>query len=104
MARPVIVSDLAAGADVVLTLPAVPEGRITGLRFDAGSDAALAAALLRLFSMPDPSRTTIGLRGRDWAIGHFNAAVAAEQMLRLYGEIAGRPAEAPAKSHKISAI
>lgn len=90
MARPVIVSDLAAGADVVLTLPAVPESRITGLRFDAGSDAALAAALLRLFSMPEPSRATIGLRGRDWALGHFNATVAAEQMLRVYDEALGR--------------
>jgi glycosyltransferase involved in cell wall biosynthesis len=106
MARPVIVSDLAAGADVVLTLPAVPEGRITGLRFDAGSDAALAAALLRLFSMPDPSRTTIGLRGRDWAIGHFNAAVAAEQMLRVYDAVLGRDdtAQGRAKPDKIRAI
>ncbi|MFZ0845119.1 MAG: glycosyltransferase, partial [Pseudolabrys sp.] len=49
MARPVVVSDLAAGPDVVLTAPAVPEGRCTGLRFAAGDDAALAAALLRLF-------------------------------------------------------
>ena len=56
MARPVIVSDLGAGPDVVLTPPAVPESRITGLRFPAGDDAALAAALLRLFSMPEPMR------------------------------------------------
>ena len=37
---------------------------------------------------------------------HFNAAVGTEQMLRLYGEIAGRgetPALVP-QSHKISAI
>ncbi len=92
MARPVIVSDLAAGSDVVLTLPAVPEGRITGLRFDTGSDAALAAAVLRLFSMPEPNRAAIGLRGREWAIGHFNAAVAAEQMLRVYDAALGRDA------------
>ena len=32
-ARPVIVSDLGAGPDVVLTAPAVPDGRVTGLRF-----------------------------------------------------------------------
>ena len=49
MARPVIVSDLAAGPDVVLTPPAVPESRITGLRFPAGDDAALAAALCGCF-------------------------------------------------------
>jgi len=54
----------------------------------AGDDAALAAALLRLFSMPEPNRTTIGRRGRDWVLGHFNAEIVAEQTLRLYGEIA----------------
>ncbi len=90
MARPVIVSDLGAGADVVLTSPGVPESRITGLRFHTDDDAALAAALLRLFSLSEPSRTTIGLRGRDWVLSHFNAAVVAEQTLRLYGVIAGR--------------
>ena len=57
--------------------------------FQAGDDAALAAALLRLFSMPEPNRATIGRRGREWVLGHFNAAIVAEQTLRLYGEIAG---------------
>jgi glycosyltransferase involved in cell wall biosynthesis len=90
MARPVIVSDLAAGPDVVLTAPAVPENRATGLRFPSGDDAALAAAILRLFSLEEPARNAIGLRGRDWVLDHFNAADVAEQMLRLYGEIAGR--------------
>jgi glycosyltransferase involved in cell wall biosynthesis len=95
MARPVIVSDLAAGTDVVLTAPAVPEGRVAGLRFQAGDDAALAASLLRLFSMPEPTRAAMGLRGHDWVIGHFNAATVAEQTLRVYGEVAahnGAPA------------
>jgi len=90
MARPVIVSDLAAGPDVVLTAPAVPEGRITGLRFLSGDDAALAASLLRLFSMDEPARKTIGKRGRVWVLDHFNPAGVAEQTLRLYGEITGR--------------
>ena len=81
---------------MVLTTPGVPEGRITGLRFEAGDDTALTAALLRLFAMPEPVRTTIGARGRDWVLGHFNAAVVTEQILRLYREITGRPDEAPA--------
>ncbi|MGE5163119.1 MAG: glycosyltransferase [Sphingobacteriales bacterium] len=89
MARPVIVSDLGAGSDVVLTAPAVPESRIAGFRFHAGDDAALAAALIRLFSMPEPNRATIGRRGRDWVLGHFNADIVTEQTLRLYREIAG---------------
>jgi glycosyltransferase involved in cell wall biosynthesis len=89
MARPVIVSDLGAGADVVLTTPAVPESRIAGFRFQAGDDAELAAALLRLFSMPEPNRATIGRRGRDWVLGHFNTAIVTEQTLRLYRDVAG---------------
>lgn len=106
MARPVIVSDLGAGPDVVLTAPAVPESRITGLRFHSGDETALAASLLRLFSMPEPSRNAIGIRGREWVLGHFSTAVSTEQMLRLYGEIAGRD-EARVlgrKSDKISEI
>lgn len=89
MARPVIVSDLGAGADVVLTAPTVPESRIAGFRFQAGDDAELAAALLRLFSMPEPNRATIGRRGRDWVLGHFNTAIVTEQTLRLYRDVAG---------------
>jgi glycosyltransferase involved in cell wall biosynthesis len=97
MARPVVVSDLGAGPDVVLTPPAVPEGRITGLRFHAGDDAALAAALLRLFSLPEPIRRGIGARGRDWVLGRFDQPVVARDMLRLYEEIAGRD-EIPAQA------
>ena len=97
MARPVVVSDLGAGPDVVLTPPVVPENRITGLRFHSGDDAALAATLLRLFSLPEPARRAMGARGRDWVLGHFNAPAVAEQTLRLYGEIIGREkTQAPA--------
>lgn len=94
MARPVVVSDLGAGPDVVLTAPAVPESRVTGLRFHTGDDRALAAALLQLFSMPATAVDAMGQRGRDWVRGHFDAAIGAEQMLRLYAEVAGR-AKAP---------
>ncbi len=90
MARPVVVSELAAGPDVVLTAPSVPEGRVAGLRFHAGEDAALAAALLRLFSIPEPTRNAMGARGRDWVLGHFDNATVAEQTLRLYAEVTGR--------------
>lgn len=97
MARPVIVSDLAAGTDVVLAAPAVPEGRVAGLRFTAGSDAALAAALLRLFSIPEPTRAAMGARGRDWVLGHFDPATVAEQTLKLYAEVTGRGARRDAR-------
>lgn len=107
MAKPVLVSDLAAGPDVVLTAPSVPDGRITGLRFQAGDDAALTATLLRAFSMPEPVRAAIGLRGRDWVCGHFNAPTVAEQTLRLYRDVAGQGDKAAApgrRAIKISEI
>jgi glycosyltransferase involved in cell wall biosynthesis len=90
MARPVIVSDLGAGTDVVLTPPTVPEGRVTGLRFLSGDDIALAAAVLRLYSMPEPTRRAMGSRGRAWVLSQFNATTVTEQTLRLYAQIAAR--------------
>jgi len=89
MARPVIVSDLGAGPEVVLSPPAVPESRITGLRFPAGDDAALAGTLLRLFSMPEPTRRAMGTRGRTWVLDHFDGDIVAAQALQVYG-IAGK--------------
>ena len=90
MARPVIVSDLAAGPDVVLTAPTVPENRATGFRFHSGSDAALAGTVLRVLAMSEPIRMAMGRRGRDWVLDHFNGDAVAEQMLRLYDGISAR--------------
>jgi len=87
MGRPVIVSDLAAGPDVVLTAPSVPESRVAGLRFQSGDDAAFAAALLRLFAMPEPNRAMLGQRGRDWVLGHFDRDTVAGEILRIYREL-----------------
>jgi glycosyltransferase involved in cell wall biosynthesis len=88
MARPVIVSDLGAGPEVVLAPPSVSEDRMTGLRFSAGDDAALAAALVRLFSMTEATRRAIGARGRDWVTSHFDASAVADLTLKLYAEVA----------------
>lgn len=87
MARPVVVSDLGAGPEVVLAAPAVANERITGIRFAAGDDAALAAALIRLFAMSEAERNAIGARGRAWVQGHFSASACSEMTLRLYAEI-----------------
>ena len=90
MARPVVVSNLAAGPDAVLAPPAVAEDRMTGFRFPSGDSVALATALLRLFSMPEEARAAIGARGRAWVVANFNAPAAAEPTLRLYAEVAAR--------------
>jgi glycosyltransferase involved in cell wall biosynthesis len=88
MARPVVVSDLAAGPEVVLAPPAVTEERMTGLRVPADDEAALAAALIRLFSLSDAARNGIGRRGREWVADHFDAESIERATLALYAEIA----------------
>jgi len=90
MARPVIVSELGAGADVVLAPPAVPHDRMTGLRFATGDDAALAAALIQLFSLPESVQSAIGGRGRSWVLEHFNAGAVSEMTLKLYADVAAQ--------------
>jgi glycosyltransferase involved in cell wall biosynthesis len=90
MARPVIVSDLGAGPDVVLAPPTVPEERMTGFRFSTGDAGALAATLVKLFSLPDATRAAMGARGRTWVVSHFNASTVADLTLKLYAEVAER--------------
>jgi glycosyltransferase involved in cell wall biosynthesis len=95
MRNPVVVSDLAAGPDAVLAPPAVSEDRITGLRVASGDDRALAAGLIRIFSMPEAARQAIGARGREWVLSQFNPATVTAQTLALYAEIAAaRPSAA----------
>ena len=88
MTRPVAVSDLAAGPEAVLAPPAVAEERMTGLRVPAGDEAALAAALIRLFSLSDAARAAIGRRGREWVGDHFDPASIERAMLALYAGLA----------------
>jgi glycosyltransferase involved in cell wall biosynthesis len=91
MARPVIVSDLAAGPDTVLAPSAVTEDRMTGLTFQSGDDGDLAAALIRLLSASENVRMAIGRRGRDHAVARFSVEDAALQMLALYVELVSTP-------------
>jgi glycosyltransferase involved in cell wall biosynthesis len=92
MARPVIVSDLAAGSDTVLSPPAVSEDRMTGWRFRSGDDAELAAMLIRLLSASESTRIAIGRRGRERVKSLFASPAAPNQMLGIYTEIARPPA------------
>ena len=93
MERPVVVSDLAAGPEVVLAPPMVTEDRMTGLRVPAGDEAALAAALIRLFSLSAAARSGVGARGRAWVAAQFDAPSIARATLSVYAGIArARPA------------
>ena len=87
MARPVVVSTLAAGPEAVLAPPAVAEERMTGLRVPADDEAALAAALIRLFALSDGQRAAIGARGRAWVTAQFDAQGIAGTMLALYAQV-----------------
>jgi glycosyltransferase involved in cell wall biosynthesis len=91
MARPVIVSDLAAGSDTVLAPPAVTEDRMTGWRFRSGDDAELAATLIRLLSASESTRLAVGRRGRERVKSLFASQAAPDQMLAVYTEIARPP-------------
>jgi glycosyltransferase involved in cell wall biosynthesis len=99
MEVPVVVSDLAVGPDVVQAPPSVSEDRMTGLRVASGDDAALAAALIKLFSMPEAARRAVGTRGRDWVRAQFNPENVTAQTLALYAEVADNrgPGEASLK-------
>jgi glycosyltransferase involved in cell wall biosynthesis len=88
MGRPVVVSDLGAGPEAVLAPPAVAEDRMTGLRYSAGDSAALAAALVRLFSCGEATRTAIGARGRAWVSANFTAPAVSAATLNLYADVA----------------
>ena len=87
MARPLAVSDLAAGPDIVLAPPRVPEEHMTGLRFASEDAGALAAALIRVLSMPDSVRRAIGRRGREWVATHCAPATVAQQLLAIYAAV-----------------
>src|SRR5437764_6860093 len=99
MARPVVVSDLAAGPEVVLAPPTVTEDRMTGLRVPAGDEAALAAALIRLFSLSDAGRAAIGARGRAWVGEHFDGPSIARTTLPRYAEVTRPPPASPIAAH-----
>jgi len=90
MGKPVVVSDLGAGPDVVLAPPTVPEDRMTGLRFASGDAEALAGTLIHFFSLPEPTRRGIGSNGRAWVRAHFNPQAVIEPTLRLYADVARR--------------
>lgn len=97
MERPVIASNIAAGPEAVLAPPAVGEERMTGLRFPAGDDAALAATLVRFFSYTDPARQAMGRRAREWVLQQFDRSTAIDQTLSVYALVVSPAAQATGK-------
>jgi len=63
---------------------------MTGLRFAAGDAAALAAALVRVMSMPDAARRAIGRRAREWVAAHCAPAAVERQILAVYAAVTAR--------------
>ncbi|MBI3434329.1 MAG: glycosyltransferase [Proteobacteria bacterium] len=102
MARPVVVSDLGAGPDIVQAPPLVALERMSGFRVPSGDVEALATALLRLLSMPEAEQNAAGARGREWVLTHFNDSAAVGQMLAVYREIGGRRAAKSARRDRLA--
>ncbi len=88
-AKPVIASHLAAGPETVRSPPATAQTQTTGLRFQAGDDAALAAALLQMMSCPEAERQAMGRRARAVVLAEFDRAGIAERMLAAYARVSG---------------
>jgi glycosyltransferase involved in cell wall biosynthesis len=71
----------------------------------SGDDSELAAALIRLFSLPESSRRAIGERGRVWVSAHFDAASVSEQTLALYADLLRpKPRSGPASPTENAAV
>jgi glycosyltransferase involved in cell wall biosynthesis len=104
MARPVIASHLAAGREAVLAPPMVAEERMTGLRFPAGDEAALAAALIRMLSYPEADRRAMGERARAFVLAEFDRASSADQLLAVYADVAGAGARSRRPIFRATAV
>ncbi|MGL5733658.1 MAG: glycosyltransferase, partial [Beijerinckiaceae bacterium] len=89
MGTPVIVSDLGAAPETVLSVPAVEASRRTGWRVPAGDASALAAALQEVLGLGASARDALGQRARHHIDIHFSYEQAARRTLALYAEALG---------------
>ncbi|WP_430910497.1 glycosyltransferase family 4 protein [Methylobacterium sp. sgz302541] len=89
LGTPVVVSDLGAVPETVLSPPAVPQAQRTGWRVTAGDDAALAEALTEALSLGASARDALGRRGRAHVAAHFSLERMCEDTLAVYARLLG---------------
>lgn len=91
LGTPVVVSDLGAVPETVLSPPAVAAAQRTGWRVTAGDDAALAEALTEALSLGASARDALGRRGRAHVSAHFSLERMAADTLAVYAELLAAP-------------
>ncbi len=85
--RPVIVSDLGAVPETVLTPPEAGESERTGWRVPAGDATALAAALGRVLALDTGEREAIGARARRHVETSFSLDLMTGATLAVYARL-----------------
>jgi len=87
MGKPVIVSDLGATPETVLTPPAAPDHARTGWTTPAGDARALADAIRSALDLGASSRDALALRARAHVERHFSLPRMCEATLAIYAEL-----------------
>jgi glycosyltransferase involved in cell wall biosynthesis len=90
LGTPVVVSDLGAVPETVLSPPDVPAGQRTGWRVPPGDAAALAAALTEALSLGASAKDALARRCRTHVETHFSLDRMVGDTLAVYAELLGR--------------
>ncbi|MFK5599341.1 glycosyltransferase family 4 protein [Methylobacterium sp. HMF5984] len=90
LGTPVVVSDLGAVPETVLSPPEVSAGQRTGWRVPAGDAAALAAALTEALSLGASARDALARRERAHVEANFSLERMVGDTLAIYAKLLGR--------------
>jgi glycosyltransferase involved in cell wall biosynthesis len=89
MGCPVIVSDIGALPETVLSAPRVGEESTTGWVVKPGDAGELADAIARALTLPEGVRREIGQRARAHVLGRFSARELQRATLAVYDRLLG---------------
>lgn len=92
---PVIVSDLGAVPETVLSPPDCPADKRTGWRIPANDAVALAKAMMEALSLSPSERQELGRRARAHVVENFSLERMTGDTLEIYNEILAKRAEKP---------
>lgn len=87
MGTPVVVSDLGAVPETVLSPPAVDTSERTGWRLPPGDVNALAMAIGEALSLGASSRAALGKRAHEHVQAHFSLERMVADTLSVYGDL-----------------
>ena len=87
--KPVIVTDLGAVPETVLSTPDVPESQRTGWKIPPGDPKALAEALQHVLSLGASELDQLALRGRKNVERNFSLARMCTETLQIYETLLG---------------